>query len=66
MCNLYSLTINQAAIIALAHAMRDTTSNMPTYPGMFPDYKQRAGWNARARNAPLGNILLFCCADEGR
>jgi putative SOS response-associated peptidase YedK len=38
MCNLYSLTKGQAAIIALARAMRDTTGNMPLYPGIFPDY----------------------------
>jgi putative SOS response-associated peptidase YedK len=39
MCNLYSLTKGQAAIIALTRAMRDTTGNMPPYPGIFPDYR---------------------------
>ena len=39
MCNLYSMTKNQAAIIALARAMHDTTGNLPTLPGIFPDYK---------------------------
>jgi hypothetical protein len=29
MCNLYSLTKGQAAIIATARAMRDTTGNLP-------------------------------------
>jgi putative SOS response-associated peptidase YedK len=38
MCNLYSLTKGQAAIIALARAMRDTTGNLPPMPGIFPDY----------------------------
>jgi putative SOS response-associated peptidase YedK len=38
MCNLYSLTKGQAAIIALVRAMRDTTGNLPTFPGVFPDY----------------------------
>ncbi len=38
MCNLYSVTKGQAAIIALARAMRDTTGNLPTLPGIFPDY----------------------------
>jgi len=38
MCNLYSMTKNQAAIIALTRAMRDTTGNLPTLPGIFPDY----------------------------
>lgn len=38
MCNLYSLTKGQAAIIALTRAMRDTTGNLPPMPGIFPDY----------------------------
>ncbi len=37
MCNLYSLTKGQAAIIALARAMRDRTGNLPPLPGVFPD-----------------------------
>jgi len=36
MCNLYSMTKNQAAIIALTRAMRDTTGNLPTLPVYFP------------------------------
>jgi putative SOS response-associated peptidase YedK len=38
MCNLYSLTKGQAAIVALTRAMRDTTGNLPPLPGIFPDY----------------------------
>jgi putative SOS response-associated peptidase YedK len=38
MCNLYSLTKGQAAIIALARAMRDRTGNLPPLPGIYPDY----------------------------
>src|SRR5690348_10081945 len=38
MCNLYSLTKSQAAIIALTRAMRDTSGNLPPMPGVFPDY----------------------------
>jgi hypothetical protein len=38
MCNLYSMTKNQAAIIALIRAMRDATGNLPSLPGIFPDY----------------------------
>jgi hypothetical protein len=34
MCNLYSLTKGQAAIIALARAMRDRAGNMPPLAGM--------------------------------
>jgi putative SOS response-associated peptidase YedK len=39
MCNLYSITKGQAAIIELTRAMRDTTGNLPPMPGVFPDYK---------------------------
>jgi putative SOS response-associated peptidase YedK len=49
MCNLYSLTKGQAAIIALVRAMRDTTGNLPTFPGVFPDYLAPV-----VRNAPDG------------
>ncbi len=38
MCNLYSLTKGQAAIVAMARAMRDTAGNLPPLPGIFPDY----------------------------
>jgi len=54
MCNLYSLTKGQAAIIALVRAMRDTTGNMPPLPGIFPDYKAPI-----IRNAPDGNRELM-------
>ncbi len=38
MCNLYSITKSQAAIIAASRAMRDVTGNLPPLPGIFPDY----------------------------
>jgi len=38
MCNLYSQTKGQAAIIALSRAMVDRTGNLPPMPGIFPDY----------------------------
>ncbi len=38
MCNLYSITRGQAAITALARAVRDVTGNLPPMPGVFPDY----------------------------
>jgi putative SOS response-associated peptidase YedK len=38
MCNLYSLTKGQAAIIALIRALRDSTGNLPSLPGIFRDY----------------------------
>ena len=49
MCNLYSHTKGQAAIIALTRAMRDTTGNLPPMPGIFPDYQPPV-----VRNAPDG------------
>ena len=39
MCNFYSITKGQAAIIEFTRAMRDTTGNLPSLPGIFPDYK---------------------------
>jgi putative SOS response-associated peptidase YedK len=38
MCNLYSMTSSQAAIIALTRAMLDKTGNQPPLPGIYPDY----------------------------
>jgi putative SOS response-associated peptidase YedK len=49
MCNLYSVTKGQAAIIAIARAMRDRTGNLPPMPGIFPDYMAPI-----VRNAPDG------------
>jgi len=49
MCNLYSVTTNQAAIVAFTRAMRDRTGNLPPMPGVFPDYSAPI-----IRNAPDG------------
>jgi putative SOS response-associated peptidase YedK len=38
MCNLYSMTKGQQAIRELTRAMRDSTGNLPSLPGIFPDY----------------------------
>ena len=38
MCNLYSITKGQSAILEFTRAMRDTTGNLPPLPGIFPDY----------------------------
>ncbi|RIY03480.1 SOS response-associated peptidase [Aureimonas flava] len=37
MCNLYSLTKGQAAIVAFTRATQDRTGNLPPMPGIFPD-----------------------------
>jgi putative SOS response-associated peptidase YedK len=47
MCNLYSLKAGQAAIIDLARAMIDRTGNMPSLPGIFPDYEAPIVHNAK-------------------
>jgi putative SOS response-associated peptidase YedK len=39
MCNLYSITTNQAAIIALFRVVNRYVGNLASMPGVFPDYK---------------------------
>src|ERR1700750_715751 len=39
MCNLYSITTNQAAIIALFRVVNRYVGNLPPMPGVFPDYQ---------------------------
>ena len=38
MCNLYSITTNQAAIIALFRVINRYVGNLPPMSGVFPDY----------------------------
>jgi len=38
-CNLYSITTNQAAIIALFRVVNQHVGNLAPMPGVFPDYK---------------------------
>jgi len=38
MCNLYSITTNQAAIIALFGVINRYVGNLAPMPGVFPDY----------------------------
>jgi len=40
MCNLYSITTNLAAIIALFRVMNRYIGNLPPMPGVFPDYRR--------------------------
>jgi putative SOS response-associated peptidase YedK len=49
MCNLYSITKGQRAILEFTRAMRDTTDNLPPQPGVFPDFTAPI-----VRNAPDG------------
>ena len=54
MCNLYSLSKGQAAIIEMTRAMSDQTGNMPLLPGIFPDYSAPI-----VRNTPQGRGLAM-------
>lgn len=50
MCNLYSITTNQAAISALFRVVNRYVGNLAPMPGVFPDYKApivRTGANGR-------------------
>jgi putative SOS response-associated peptidase YedK len=38
MCNLYSITTNQAAVAALFRVMNRYVGNLPPMPGVFPDF----------------------------
>jgi putative SOS response-associated peptidase YedK len=54
LCNLYSLTKGQQAIRELSEAMIDNTGNMPSLPGIFPDYPAPI-----VRNSPAGRELTM-------
>ena len=53
MCNLYSITTNQAAIIALFRVMNRYVGNLPPMPGVFPDYPAPV-----VRYSDLGTALI--------
>jgi len=49
MCNLYLITTNQAAIVALFRVINRYVGNLPPMPGVFPDYpapvvRNAGGW----------------------
>lgn len=54
MCNLYSETSTQEAIRQLTRAMEDRTGNLPSLPGIFPDYAAPI-----VRNGPNGRELAM-------
>jgi putative SOS response-associated peptidase YedK len=51
MCNLYSITTNQAAIVALFRVINRYVGNLPPMPGVFPDYPAPVVRNAGATRA---------------
>jgi putative SOS response-associated peptidase YedK len=54
MCNLYSHTKGQTAILQATRAMIDRTGNLPPMPGIFPDYSAPV-----VRNSPEGRELVL-------
>jgi hypothetical protein len=48
MCNLYSITTNQAAIAGLFRVLNQKVGNLPPMPGVFPDYPAPVARNAGA------------------
>ena len=54
MCNLYSITTNQAAIAALFRVMNRYVGNLPPMPGVFPDYPAPV-----VRNADIERELIM-------
>src|SRR6267142_1788932 len=57
MCNLYSITTNQAAIAALFRVMNRYVGNLPPMPGVFPDYPAPVVRNADARTGDGDDAL---------
>jgi hypothetical protein len=64
-CNLYSITTNQAAMIALFRVVNRYVGNLAPMPGVFPDYPApaipvRAHYRCgpRAHNLAL-HLLVF-------
>ena len=69
MCNLYSITTNQAAIIALFRVVNRYVGNLPPMPGVFPDYPapvirntdaDRAGDDAMGHAATAAHRRAAC------
>jgi putative SOS response-associated peptidase YedK len=54
MCNLYSMTKNVDAIRRLFGALNSRVGNLPSMPGIFPDYPAPI-----ARNAPDGREIVM-------
>ena len=54
MCNLYGITKGQQAIRAFTRAVEDVTGNLPSMPGIYPDYPAPI-----VRNQPNGRQLTL-------
>jgi putative SOS response-associated peptidase YedK len=56
MCNLYSITTNQAAIAALVRLLNRYIGNLPPMPGVFPNYPAPV-----VRNAGTEREVVMMC-----
>jgi hypothetical protein len=66
-CNLYSITTNQAAIIALFRVVNRYVGNLAPMPGVFPDYPVPAVRNSDAGERDGADALghaATACRDE--
>ncbi len=54
MCNLYSMTTNVEAIRRLFEALNSCVGNLPSMPGIFPDYPAPI-----VRNSPDGREIIM-------
>jgi putative SOS response-associated peptidase YedK len=57
MCNLYSITTNQAAIAALFRVVNRYVGNPPPMPGVFPDFPAPVVRNAGANRDDAMKIV---------
>src|ERR1700678_700654 len=64
MCNLYSITTNQAAIAALFRVVNRYVGNLPPMPGVFPDYPAPVVRNAGTEREIL-TIAAFILVAAG-
>jgi putative SOS response-associated peptidase YedK len=63
MCNLYSITTSQDAIRRLFGVAVDSAGNLPSMPGVFPDYPAPIVRNAGAEREM---VMMRCGACRHR
>ena len=66
MCNLYSITTNQAAIAALFRVVNRYVGNLAPMPGVFPDYPAPVIRNSGRRTRNDDDALGHAAATASR